>query len=141
MRCSQRQWPNRSEDTRDRPDDRLPVDCWRLWVRGCFALGEDHAVWHCWWDGVNRGGQESFGGVLTSSPTAVWDENWFDIFALGQDHGLWRRWWDSSNWNRRGSLGGILVSPLQALSSAPNRLDVYGIGTDNALYVHTPIGS
>ena len=36
-----------------------------------------------------------------------------------------------SAWERR---GGILIAPPQAVSWGPNRLDVFGIGTDSALY-------
>ena len=60
-----------------------------------FALGQDHALWHKWWNGSTWGGWESLSGVLTSPPTAVsWGSNRLDIFAIGTDNALWHRWID-----------------------------------------------
>ena len=101
-----------------------------------FALGQDHALWHRWWDGgANWGGWESLGGVLTSPPcVASWLPNRLDVFGLGQDHGLWHRWWDGNAWGGWESLGGILTTTPTVVSWGPNRLDIFGRGTDNAVW-------
>jgi hypothetical protein len=100
-----------------------------------FGLGQDHALWHRWWDGTAWGGWESLGGILTSPPSVVsWLPNRLDVFGLGQDHALWHRWWDGTAWGGWESLGGVLHSPPAAVSWGPNRLDIFGIGTDNAVW-------
>ena len=100
-----------------------------------FALGQDHGLWHRWWDGANWGGWESLGGALTSPPDAVsWGPNRLDIFGLGQDHGLWHRWWDGTNWGGWESLGGVLTSAPVATAWAENRLDIFGVGQDHGLW-------
>lgn len=112
-----------------------------------FGLGIDHAVWHRWWDGSSWGGWESLGGVLESPPEVVsWDEGRLDIFAVGTDSAVWHRWWDGSSWGGWESLGGILEAQLgtvdggddrarvDAVAWAANRLDIFGVGTDSALW-------
>ena len=100
-----------------------------------FALGQDHALWHRWWDGTNWGGWESLGGILTSPPTAVaWGPNRLDVFAIGTDNAVWHRWWDGAHWGGWESLGGSLMSPVSAVSWGPNRLDLFAIGTDHGLW-------
>jgi Lysyl oxidase len=100
-----------------------------------FALGQDYALWHRWWDGANWGGWESLGGVLTSPPHAVsWLPNRLDIFGMGQDHGVWHRWWDGVNWGGWESLGGSVMSPVSAVSWGPNRLDLFALGINHSLF-------
>ena len=100
-----------------------------------FAMGDDSALYHRWWDGSSWGGWESLGGVLESPPAAVsWAPNRLDIFAKGEDSALYHRWWDGSSWGGWESLGGVLQSPPIAVSWAPNRLDIFAKGTDSALY-------
>jgi hypothetical protein len=100
-----------------------------------FGRGQDHALWHRWWDGAAWGDWESLGGMLTSPPEVVsWDEGRLDIFGAGPDSALWHRWWDGSTWGRWESLGGILTSAPDAAARAANRLDVFATGTDSALW-------
>ena len=110
-----------------------------------FAVGTDSAMWHRWWDGSSWGDWESLGGVLESTPKAVsWSANRIDVFVVGTDGALWHRWWDGSSWGGWESLGGILESPLDgprlslaaldATAWAPNRLDIFAVGTDSALW-------
>ena len=110
-----------------------------------FAVGTDSALWHRWWDGASWGGWESLGGLLESTPKAVsWSANRLDIFVVGTDSALWHRWWDGSSWGGWESLTGILESPLDgprlspaaldAAAWAANRLDIFGVGTDSALW-------
>ena len=98
-----------------------------------FAVGQDHAVWHEWWDGANWGGWESLGGVVTSPPhTVAWGLNRLDIFAVGQDHAVWHKWWDGANWGGWESLGGVVTSPPHAVAWGPNRLDTFAVLTNCA---------
>ncbi len=110
-----------------------------------FAVGTDSALWHRWWDGSHWGGWESLGGILESTPKAVsWSANRLDIFVVGTDSALWHRWWDGSHWGGWESLTGILESPLfgsrlsvsavDAVAWSANRLDIFGVGTDSALW-------
>ena len=100
-----------------------------------FAVGEDDALWHRWWDGSAWGGWESLGGVLVSDPAAVsWGPNRIDVFAVGVDDALWHRWWDGSGWREWESLGGTLTSGPDVASWSGNRLDVFARGTDNQMW-------
>jgi hypothetical protein len=110
-----------------------------------FAVGTDSALWHRWWDGSSWGGWESLGGVLESTPKAVsWSAGRLDVFAVGTDSALWHRWWDGSSWGGWESLGGLLESPLNgprlspaaldAVAWAANRLDIFVVGTDSAMW-------
>ena len=110
-----------------------------------FALGLDNALWHRWWDGSSWGGWESLGGILESTPKAVsWSANRLDVFAVGTDSALWHRWWDGASWGGWESLGGLLESPmngprlspgaLDAVAWAANRLDIFVVGTDSAMW-------
>jgi hypothetical protein len=121
------------------------VVSWDVGRLDIFAVGTDSALWHRWWDGSSWGGWESLGGVLESTPKAVsWAANRLDIFVVGTDSALWHRWWDGSSWGGWESLGGILESPLagprislgalDATAWAANRLDIFGVGTDSALW-------
>jgi hypothetical protein len=41
---------------------------------------------------------------------------------------------DAASWGGWESLGGLLISPPEAVSWGPNRLDVFAVGTDHALW-------
>jgi len=56
------------------------------------------------------------------TPTALGDDNPFPLPS------------PTSHWSGWESLGGIIESPPVALSWGPNRLDIFAIGTDQALY-------
>jgi hypothetical protein len=110
-----------------------------------FAIGTDSAMYHRWWDGSAWGGWESLGGIIQSTPKAVsWAPNRLDIFALGTNYALFHQWWDGSAWGGWESLGGILETPLNgprlsvnaidAVAWSANRLDIFGVGTDSAMY-------
>jgi hypothetical protein len=112
-----------------------------------FAVGTDSALWHLWWDGSSWGSWQSLGGVIESPPKAVsWGPDRLDIFALGTDSALYHLWWDGTQWGGWESLGGILEAPLgglvsgdargrvEAVSWASNRLDIFGVGGDSAIW-------
>jgi hypothetical protein len=100
-----------------------------------FALGQDHAVWHKWWNGSSWGGWESLGGWLFSEVSAVaWASNRLDLFAIGRDNAVWHKWWNGSSWGGWESLGGSLFSPVSVVAWASNRLDIFAIGGDSAVW-------
>lgn len=100
------------------------------------------AVEHKYWDGYqwNPSGKdlESFGNEITSPPVAVsWGKDRTDIFSVGPNNGVYHKYWDGSRWNppKPGdweNLGGdfALGYALAATSWGPNRLDIYGVGSD-----------
>src|SRR6266700_803425 len=100
-----------------------------------FAMGDDSALYHRWWDGSSWGGWESLGGILDGVPAAVaWDTDRLDVFAVGTDHALWHRWWDGSSWGGWESLGGVLTGDPAVVSWNRDRLDVFARGTDSACW-------
>src|SRR5450756_2404208 len=100
-----------------------------------FALGQDHGLWHRWWDGAAWGGWESLGGLLTSAPSVVsWGPNRLDIVAVGGDNAVWHKWWDGTAWGGWESLGGVVYSPGSPISWATNQLDLFAVGEDSAVY-------
>jgi hypothetical protein len=60
------------------------------------------------------------------------------------DSALWHRCWNGSSWGGWESLGGVLESRLNeprltlgavdAIAWAANRLDIFAVGTDSALW-------
>jgi hypothetical protein len=84
---------------------------------------------------------------LFSEVSAVsWRKNRLDLFAVGGDNALWHRWWDGSSWGGWDSLGGSVFSApdagataghqaaVSAVSWAANRLDLFVLGSDSAVY-------
>lgn len=71
-----------------------------------------------------------------------WNENKIDIFGLGTDNQCYHKWWDGSNggsvWGPSLAgwepLGGRFNSPPVAKCWGPNRIDIFGLGTDNQCY-------
>ena len=49
-------------------------------------------------------------------------------------YGIVYRWWDGAAWGGWESLGGVLESPPDAAAWAANRLDIFAVGTDSALW-------
>jgi Concanavalin A-like lectin/glucanases superfamily len=56
-------------------------------------------------------------------------------FARGTDNALWFRKYDGTAWGAWQSLGGMITSDPDAVSSAPNKVDVVVQGTDNATWI------
>jgi hypothetical protein len=103
----------------------------------------DGTLLHWWFD--NGWGNDQFpenlGGEISSGVRAVsWAPGRLDIFGVGADSTL-QHWWFDHGWGnnaRPESLGGSLSvgapgSGLSAVSWAPGRLDIFGIGTDHTL--------
>ena len=113
-----------------------------------FCIGLDKAMYHKWWDGI--GGSfwrpsltdwENLYGAF-SSPTAAVSRgtNRLDIFCIGLDKAMYHKWWDGSAWRPSltdwDNLGGAFpfTSPPAAVSGGANRLDIFALGLDKAMY-------
>ena len=46
----------------------------------------------------------------------------------------WHRWWDGSLWGGWKSFGGVVTLVTEAVAWGPNRLDLFAIGTDSAVW-------
>jgi hypothetical protein len=118
------------------------------WASGrldVFAVGNSQQLYHRWFDNGRWSNDrwESLGGSWTSAPAAVsWGDNRIDCFVRGRDRAMWHKYWDNGQWSDWESLGGDFISTRPgrvtvgpgAASWASGRLDVFGIGTDSALY-------
>jgi hypothetical protein len=112
-----------------------------------FALGTDNAMYHKAWDGRAWSTEwEALGGIFTTQPAAVcWGPNRIDLFAVGiGDAGtpltlpinqMFHKAWNGIAWDAVWeSLGGVFNSAPAVVSWGRNRLDVFGLGTDDAVY-------
>jgi hypothetical protein len=111
-----------------------------------FALGLERAMWHNSWDGgAAWAGWKSLGGSFASAPAAMsWDADRLDVFGVGQVeesgivrvgvmlHNSWEL--DSPFEPAWQSLGGSFTSPPAVVSREANRLDVFGVGDDGAMW-------
>lgn len=88
---------------------------------------------------------EDRGGLLISEPTACsWGYNRSDAFVVGTDGACYHQYWDGANWSAYENLGGnfkvinlptmMAAFPLTSVSWGKHHLDVYGRGTDGAIY-------
>jgi hypothetical protein len=120
------------------------VSSWAANRLDVFVRGTDNAIWHAWWDGTRWNAWESLGPAIVSSPAAVsWGPNRIDLFGVGADGNVWHKVWDVV-WNHGwtswlSEIGapppGIVVGSSPSVSSwAANRLDVFVLGTDNAIW-------
>ena len=112
-----------------------------------FGLGTDNAMYHKAWDGSAWDADwEALGGIFTTQPAAVcWGPNRIDLFAVGIGHlgtpltlpinQMFHKAWNGSAWDADWeSLGGGFTSAPVAVSWGENRIDVFGLGTDFAVY-------
>jgi len=126
-----------------------------------FALGLHGGAWWKTWDEA-RGGWDppnepdakwlSLGGCFIGRLAAMsWGPGRLDVFGVGTDstayHRAWQGQWRSTDLTGHGvfqgdwaprdgwePLGGRFTSPLAVASWGPDRLDIFGVGTDNAMY-------
>jgi hypothetical protein len=108
-----------------------------------FAVGANQHLWHWWrdtaasgpgWQVLDRNGSLPAEGVAAVS----WGSDRIDVFAAAQLPGRnpLQHWW----WTWGGGFGGpeelggnLVAGTVAAVSSAPNRLDVFGITGDRRL--------
>jgi hypothetical protein len=123
-----------------------------------YGLGADGGIWSKTWDESAGGwdpkeeGWRPLGGRFISRPVAVSrGPGRLDVFGVGTDNGAYHKAWQGQwratdaagrgifqgDWNPKDGwepLGGRCTSPLAVASWGPDRLDIFGIGTDNAMY-------
>ncbi len=121
----------------------------------CLTPPADIVRRHRWWDGRRWRDWESLGGVLHTAPRSrVVGSNRIDLFAQGTDSAFWyvlnprprplvrliaNMTVQASLVGRHplgwlGVLGGIIQSAPAAVSWDRNRLDVFALGTDSAVW-------
>jgi hypothetical protein len=104
-----------------------------------FALGEDRAIWHTWFQEPGPWKSwDSLGGSMISSPTAVSrSPGSLDVFAIGDDGHLYHSEWAGGNtgWIDRG--GSLVTTPSftspSAVAWSSQRLDVFAKQSDGTL--------
>jgi hypothetical protein len=98
------------------------------------CLTEPDVPWRPW---------EPLGGQLTSAPAvASWDRSRLDVFVRGTDNQIWRKAFDGARWLGWEPLGaptlsGGLFAPISApaaVSTAPNRIDLFVQGPNDELW-------
>jgi baseplate J-like protein/repeat uncharacterized protein DUF346 len=113
-----------------------------------FVVGTDGALYHKWWDGANWGPSvtefEFMGGIVVGDPTvSSWDHDRLDVFVIGTDGALYHKAWNGSQWqpsvtgyDRLGTPdNGVTLTGSPVVNSwGHDRLDVFAVGTDGALY-------
>ena len=118
--------------------------------------GTDSALWHNLWDGRSWSGWKSLGGIFISEPSIVsWGPGRYDVFGIGTDGALYHKYFSGGSWSGSWeNLGGVLISAPTAVSVCitppnshhfagylltytqwgANRLDIFALGTDNAVW-------
>jgi hypothetical protein len=113
-----------------------------------FVVGTDGALYHKWWDGANWGPSvtefEFMDGVIVGDPTvASWDHDRLDVFVIGTDGALYHKAWNGSQWQPSVTGYEGLGTPDNGVTLTMNpfvdswghdRLDIFAVGTNGALY-------
>jgi Repeat of unknown function (DUF346) len=112
-----------------------------------FGLGTDNRMYHKAWNGSDWDPRslehwDPLSGIYNSQPAVVsWDKNRLDIFCLGQDNRMYHRAWDGVNnrWDPPKEsdpslLGGEFNSAPTAVAVGAQRLHIFGLGTNNAMF-------
>ena len=113
-----------------------------------FVVGTNGALYHKWWGGSAWGPSDTefefMGGVIVGNPTvASWDHDRLDVFVIGTDGALYHKAWNGSEWQPSvtgyDSLGtpdnGVTLTGSPVVNSwGHDRLDIFIVGTDGALY-------
>jgi hypothetical protein len=123
---------------------------WSAYRLDVFGVGSDGAMYHNSWD-ISQDSQwqtpwQSLSGSFTSPPAAVsWSAYRLDVFGVGSDSAMYHNSWDvcqDSQWQDfwqplgyPGPVGVTFKSAPAAVSwNAPHRLDLFGVGSDGAVY-------
>lgn len=108
-----------------------------------FILGCDRAIYRKSWNGTSWSTDWlSLGGLWSYSPAVtISDANRLNVFAVGTDNAVYRKVCDRSHTSGLRSidrkwenLGGAAISAPAAVSWGLNRIDIFTVGGDNALY-------
>jgi len=74
-----------------------------------FGLGQDHSLWHRWWDGNAWVAGSPWAESSLTTPPWFPGPNRLDIFGAHRQR-VWHRWWDGNAWGGWESLGGSVMS-------------------------------
>ncbi len=113
-----------------------------------FGMGTANQMYHQWYNGNWGPSQTGWefhneaGGGFKSPPAVVsTGPNRLDIFCVGTDNQMYHQWYNGSwgpsqtGWEPHGAPpGGAFNSPPAVVSTGPNRLDIFCVGTDNQMY-------
>lgn len=112
-----------------------------------FHVGTDQRLYRRWWSIDWRpklpNGWENLGGPVAGDVAAVsLGADRLDLFVRGTDRAIYHKAWDGAAWSPSqggwNSLGGIISrdasSDPVAVSSGPDRLDVFHVGRDERVY-------
>jgi hypothetical protein len=115
-----------------------------------FGLGADRQPYIKSFDGTAWSPDwVPLGGTFNSNITAVsWGPGRLDLFGVGTDKQMYHKAFDTalgSQWLPSATdwepLGGTFSSGAAVASWAPGRLDIFGVGTDNQMYIKSWDGS
>lgn len=108
--------------------DGVGVASWGPDRLDCFSVGNDHKLYHKWWDGSNWSAWENLGGQIYSAPTAISrGPNLIDVFALSRTYTVVHKRWDGSSWSGWDDLGGFCTDGVGVASWGPDRLDCFSV--------------
>jgi hypothetical protein len=113
-----------------------------------FVVGTDGSLYHKWWDGAQWGPSattfEFMGGEIVGDATVIsWDHDRLDVFVIWIGGSLRHKAWNGVQWQPSVTGYDYLGQPAPAGELARNpvvnswghdRLDIFAVGTDGALY-------
>jgi len=104
-----------------------------------FGVGSDSATWHKYYDGKwnpTGTGWTSLGGVCLTPPVVVdYGDERIAAFVIGTDRSCYVSTGKGGSFSAWENLKGTFVGDsLTAVSWSKDRLDVFGIGSDSALW-------
>jgi hypothetical protein len=113
-----------------------------------LVTGTDGAVYHKawaggpdWYPGNGLEDWNRIGGQIFGTPAATtWGADRLDIVVAGLDGAVYHKAWDTDTWypgpghDEWDRLGGTVIASPTAISWGPDRLDIFGVGTDNGVY-------
>jgi hypothetical protein len=99
-----------------------------------FYSNASTALGHIWFDGRWHPHEQLGTQTVLGAPGAVsWGPGRIDVFARQTTGGSLQHKWFDGSWHNWESLGGHAQSAATVASYAPNRLDIFYRGPDNAL--------
>ncbi|EDX76346.1 hypothetical protein MC7420_4602 [Coleofasciculus chthonoplastes PCC 7420] len=108
---------------------------------GVVSVGIQNFIYYSWWDDSSDliTDWQYLGGHCLHGIAAASASNYINIFTIGTDregtdNHLYHLSGDGSNWGSWESLGGTCIYAPAAVYRGKNRLDVFVIGTRNAMY-------